>query len=105
MGLQPLGMESPELEGTGVRAAEFPAVGMTTEHSLWKELPARPLGAGTVPSEHVGSKAPWGWNSLARSQVLTPKPSTHTFPPRCGTPFSVARAILASPAWGFWGRR
>lgn len=99
MGLQPLGMEPLELGGTGMRAAEFPAMGMTT----WERIP-RP-GAGTEPPKHKGSEALRGWNSLARSHVLTPKPSTHTFPLRCGTPFSVVRAILASPAWGFWGRR
>lgn len=44
MGLQPLGMEPPELGGTGMRAAEFPAMGMTTEHSLWKEFPVLELG-------------------------------------------------------------
>lgn len=97
------GLGAPGAGGTGVRAAEFPATGMTTERSHWQELPARPLGAETVPSQHGGSKVLQGWNCLAGSHVLTPKPSTHLL--GCGTPSSVARAILAGPAWVFWGRR
>lgn len=38
------GHGAPGAGGPGMRAAEFPAMGMTTEHSLWKELPVLELG-------------------------------------------------------------
>lgn len=106
IGLQPLGMEPLELGSTRVRAAEFPEMGMTPEHSLWTELPAEPLRAGTVPSEHKGSKALWGWNSLASSHVLTPKPSTHTFhlPSEMWNPLLCGEGNLGQPCLGFLGK-
>lgn len=100
------GLGAPGAGGTGVRAAEFPATGMTTERSRWQELPARPLGAGTVPSEHGGSKVLQGWNCLAGSHVLTPKPSTQTFHPPSGmwNPLLRGEGNLGRPCLGFLGK-